>query len=285
MIVTGIQRNRYWAVYRHSSHLFAACDGKNTHAESSTKMTDQDYWFSNQKMKKQQAENQGVFQHYRNMRESQSLEDYIHIQNDNCVRGKERAQIYKSLLRFKPASIADIGCGIGLTTAHLRRTFPDSECYGIEASIDAVEIAKRRFGAECVFLQEFVDNSLDLNKKFDVVLFQEFYPFTRTGNFSPKLPFLEFAERHLSDRGCILIQLANRHPDETILNNLAEVEEFCVLNDLTMRQHSIPLDRLVTYVYFPKVALLFTSLVSKLFGVDERLVLSLSRPLCPTGLI
>jgi len=49
-----------------------------------------------------------------------SAEEHLEaLGNNNLLRGNARARIYRSLFPFTPKSIADIGCGVGITTSAL----------------------------------------------------------------------------------------------------------------------------------------------------------------------
>ena len=106
-----------------------------------------------------------------------------------------------------PKTIAEIGCGAGFTTNTLKNVYRNSLVYGYEISYDAIEYAKNNF-PQCHFEQKKIDPSFELGEiKFDLILCQEFYPFTRTKNFDKHFQWLQFLLNNLNKDGIALITL------------------------------------------------------------------------------
>jgi hypothetical protein len=87
-----------------------------------------------------------------------------------------------------------------------------------------------------------VDSDLDIG--FDLILAQEFYPFTRTGDFCVHAGYLAFLERHLVPGGTAFIVLSERDREQTILANLPLVYDWCLQHGLSVRHFALPFDRI-----------------------------------------
>ena len=108
-----------------------------------------------------------------------------------------------------PQSIADVGCGAGFTTVGLHRRWPDARVVGFELSHDAVAYARQHWSS-CDFVQGAVRPDAPLiNGPFDVILCQEFYPFTRTAAASDHAQWLELVRRNLTAEGVGIITVSS----------------------------------------------------------------------------
>ncbi len=69
------------------------------------------------------------------------------------------------LVVLKPKTILDIGCGPGLSTANLRKRYPDAEIYGVDHSESMLEYAKTNTSANWICEDAaklpFKDKSID----------------------------------------------------------------------------------------------------------------------------
>jgi len=203
-----------------------------------------------------------------------SAEEHLEaLGNNNLLRGNARARIYRSLFPFTPKSIADIGCGVGITTSALKHAFSDAVVCGYDISESAVAYAARadRHGAEYRVVEAGVD--VRLERQYEAMVFQEFYPFTQTPDFNIHLEFLRFAVNNLAPGGFIVIQLAIRHPETTILVNGEQLEDFCETHQFDLTRHMIPFDRLVDITTSVWISKLLTPALAFLTGADRRIVL------------
>jgi SAM-dependent methyltransferase len=207
-----------------------------------------------------------------------SINDHIDsLAGNNLLRADARAKIYRSLFPFEPDSIADIGCGVGLTAAALKRTYPQADVYGYDISENAIAYARRTDKDGVEFRAVTAGPDVVLERSFGTLIFQEFYPFTRTGNFVVHEDFLQFIVNNLAAGGVAFIQLAIRHPERTILNNLPRLEAFCRQHDLALSRHMIPFDRLVDMIGSVGLSALLTPALAIVTGADRRIVLMLRR--------
>ncbi len=207
-----------------------------------------------------------------------SIEDHIDsLSSDNLLRADARVRIYRTLFPFTPASIMDVGCGVGLTTAALKRACPEAIVFGCDVSENAIAYASRTDLSGPEYRAVAAGPDVKLERSFDAMIFQEFYPFTRTSNFDIHTDFLQFIVNNLSDVGFAFIQLAVRHPERTILNNLIQLEAFCRDHNLAFSQHTIPYDRLVDLTGSIFLSRILTPFLAAATGADRRTVLMLRR--------
>ncbi|MEK9657752.1 MAG: methyltransferase [bacterium] len=109
---------------------------------------------------------------------------------------------------IKINKIADLGCGLGLTSNALAERFDDAKVYGYEISTEAIEYAKRTF-KKPVFQLKGIDKNTVFNHSFSFILAQQFYPFTReiTPHSSLDYPIsiMRVCLEHLEDKGMFVI--------------------------------------------------------------------------------
>ena len=142
------------------------------------------------------------------------------IEGHNLIHARQRVAMYASILRGRPFKrIADIGCGLGITTAALAEHYPKAHVVGVEVSSDAVAFGRRNW-PQVEFIQMAVAPSTPLPYGFDLILCQEFHPFTRTGDLEPHRSFVEYFLTHLIPGGQLLIELSERDRERTVLANI-----------------------------------------------------------------
>lgn len=150
--------------------------------------------------------------------------------------------IIRRKLRYSPKRIADLGCGAGFTTDGLHRTWPDATVTGFDVSHDAIDYARKRWTA-CTFVEGAIvtDGTLD-GAPYDVILCQEFYPFSRTSNASVHTTWLQLLRGSLSHRGVALI-LVWSGTRNSINDSYRTIQShFCIT------QHLIPAPRIAVKV-------------------------------------
>lgn len=121
---------------------------------------------------------------------------------------RDYAAVVRSNRVNEPNRIADLGCGAGFTTAGLQRTWPKANVTGFDVSIDAVQFARAQW-QQC----RFVDGAVAPDKPiidapFDLLLCQEFYPFTRTGDATAHRQWLRCLLNNTSNDGLAIIMVA-----------------------------------------------------------------------------
>jgi trans-aconitate methyltransferase len=104
--------------------------------------------------------------------------------------------------------VADFGCGAGFTTDGLQRMWPAASVHGFDVSIDAVSFAQRQW-PKCRFVAGAITPGASLEGgPFDVVLCQEFYPFTRTGQLESHREWLRLLAQNMTPDGVALIMVS-----------------------------------------------------------------------------
>ncbi len=124
----------------------------------------------------------------------------------------------------KVESIADLGCGAGYTTSGLKRAWPDSTVEGIDVSQDAVRFANAQW-TDCNFTAKAINPSEPLAaRKYDFILCQEFYPFTRTDSIAEHEKWLKFLLLSLSSHGVAVITVSTANT-ESINSTFVQLRE------------------------------------------------------------
>ncbi len=153
----------------------------------------------------------GDFESYKAIKEGVALED-SNLVYHNLFQEKRLKQVlhdYVNLLNNEncrtPNTIADLGCGAGFTTNALKNVYLNSLVFGYEISHDAIFFAKKNF-PRCNFEQKQIDPKFALSEiKFDLIICQEFYPFTRTKNLAKHIEWVQFLINNLNKDGIALI--------------------------------------------------------------------------------
>jgi SAM-dependent methyltransferase len=194
------------------------------------------------------------------------------IEAHNLVSAAARARQYRHILpRRSYGKIADIGSGLGFTAAALAREFTGSRVTGYELSPDAVAFAQRHL-PEAKHICQTIDPESDLGDFFDLIVCQEFYPFSRTTDWAFQELFLKMFLRHLQPGGILLIELSERHFERTILANRAALDAY------RPRYLRLPFDRIHRTLKVFFLAKLASALAGPLGGVDRNVAILLESP-------
>jgi SAM-dependent methyltransferase len=201
------------------------------------------------------------------------------LPSHNLIKVAGRVEVYRQILKRDLAAIADIGCGIGLTACELSKQFAPAKVHGYEVSQEAVAYAKRAC-PDVNFVAGAISPDSDLDIGFDLILAQEFYPFTRTGDFSVQSDYLEFLAQHLLPGGVALIVLSERDRHQTLLANLPELRDWCEERDLVATYFKLPFDRIyrtLPVLWMSRLA----SIPFSLFGYDRLYAVRIEAPWSP----
>lgn len=121
---------------------------------------------------------------------------------------RDYATLVRRTRNHDPKTIADLGCGAGFTTDGLQRTWPSATVTGFEVSVDAVQFARGHW-PRCSFVDgAIVPSQLLAGAPFDLLLCQEFYPFTRTGSLAAHREWLRCLLENMSEDGLAIIMVA-----------------------------------------------------------------------------
>jgi len=122
-------------------------------------------------------------------------------------------RIVQSVTSKQPERIADLGAGAGFTTEGLRRAWPGATVVGFELSEDAVTYARRQW-SKCRFESGAIRHDAALaGGPFDLILCQEFYPFTRTGRADDHRQWIDFLRVNLAPGGVALITVTSSNTE------------------------------------------------------------------------
>lgn len=133
---------------------------------------------------------------------------------------RDYRRIARSFSVDEPRKVADLGSGAGFTTAGLRRMWPHASVVGFELSEDAVNFARTQW-PECTFHAGAIRPDVPLvDGPYDVILCQEFYPFTRTRDHRDHETWLSFLRANLTESGVALVMVTTSN-DESINANYA----------------------------------------------------------------
>jgi SAM-dependent methyltransferase len=157
------------------------------------------YWFSPEKLEKagrdfelanpESLTSGGDFVSYAKANRGEGLKN-SGIESHNLLDSYPRVKLYSALLeRNAHQKIADLGCGLGFTSGALAEIFGTDNVTGYEVSLDAVQYAEKRW-PRLKFIAGAVDENARLQESYDLVVAQEFYPFTRTSDISIHVGYL-----------------------------------------------------------------------------------------------
>lgn len=173
----------------------------------------------------------------------------------NLLFASQRVAQYAAVLGGRTFErIADIGCGLGITTDALSRHYPQAEVVGLEISTDGIEYAQKNF-KRAQFIRTAVAPTVPLPGSFDLILCQEFYPFTRTSDRETHRSYIEHLLNYLRPNGVLLIELSERDRNESIL---------ATINGLgfAAQIRGLPFDRVYRYLPLFTPALVASKILS-----------------------
>ncbi len=177
-----------------------------------------------------------------------------------------RAKIYHGFLGKRSVkSIADIGCGLGYTANALSEEFGTKSVDGYEVSYDACEYASRTFPS-LKFFPGALEPGKELPRAYDLVLCQEFYPFTRTNDFTFQSQYAEGFACSLTSAGVLLIMQTSRGRENSVLSNLDRLCPHLQEKGFSVTFHNLPFDKV--FKVFPKYFVAKT--ISLFFGIVLR---------------
>ena len=163
------------------------------------------------------------------------------VESHNLVYGNHRVAQYATVLGNRTFNrIADIGCGLGITTNALAQRYPRAEVIGLEVSQDAIEFAQKNFHGP-QFVRTAITPATRLPGSFDLILCQEFYPFTRTSRPETHRAYAEHFLQHLLPGGVLLIELSERDREQSILVTIGGF-------DFDYEVRSLPFDRVYRHL-------------------------------------
>lgn len=199
------------------------------------------------------------------------------IEKHNLINCDARAKLYFILLGSKKlSSIADIGCGIGLTTIALSKAFRAKKVTGIDISQDAINFARKNSVRGIEYFAQRIEPGTLLTGPYDLVVAQEFYPFTRTSDYQTHINFIEVLMRSLKKpRGIILIGLSDG-TSESILDNLEKITVDVESMGGKLSIHFLPYEKLFKITRSYLLSKLITRFVGFFIDKNKFVVIKIS---------
>ena len=183
------------------------------------------------------------------------------IESHNLIAPMNRVRIYRCATRgVKIASIADLGSGLGFTSAALADVFSTKDVTGYEISKDACEFAARKWPALNFVAQALVPGT-KLMQQYDLIIAQEFYPFNRTTDRPLHEQWIHTIADSLTKGGVALITLTEGSR-ESILSNLGHVKPILEKRGCAMTSFSLPFDRVYSWLPLYQLARLASNVLS-----------------------
>jgi SAM-dependent methyltransferase len=197
------------------------------------------------------------------------------IESHNLTNPSIRIRLYKHILGSVPRKkIADIGCGLGFSSKALADVFL-ANVDGYEVSLDAVQFSKRTWPGLCFFCRA-IEPGIPLGQTYDLIVAQEFYPFTRTAELSIHLGYVDVLERSLNGGGVLLIGLSEG-TKESILSNISQLQDHLQNKSLNISLVRLPFDKIYQKIPFYAIANLLSLILSFLMKKPRFCVVLIER--------
>jgi len=197
------------------------------------------------------------------------------IESHNLTNPSVRIFLYKHILgSASRVKIADLGCGLGFSSKALADVF-FANVDGYEVSLDAVQFSKRTWPGLCFFCRA-IEPGVPLGQMYDLIVAQEFYPFTRTADFSIHLGYIDALERSLNSGGVLLIGLSGG-TKESILSNISKLQDQLKNKSLNISLVRLPFDKIYQKLPFYAIANLLSLILSFLMKKPRFCVVLIER--------
>jgi protein-L-isoaspartate O-methyltransferase len=241
-----------------------------------------DYWFSPGNLEKLARDCEttnpnliksgGDFMSYAKVNRGNGLVD-SEIEYHNLVDPQFRVGLYSQLIKQGACQkIADIGCGLGFTSGALSQKFGTDNVTGYEVSLDAVQFAKKEW-PKLKFITGSIKEASCLQDTYDLIVAQEFYPFTRTNDLNVHNGFLTTLLQSLNNSGVLLIGLAEG--GETIINNIHKLDDVLRRFNANLSMHYFPFRKIYEVVGSYYIASILSSVINRLTGKKRFCVLKI----------
>jgi len=186
------------------------------------------------------------------------------ISEHNDVQPRRKVEAIARLLRVtNPASVLDVGCGVGYTTEALALKYPGAEVLGVDLSSDGITFARRMHRKANFDVRPVVPDGPSLGC-FDLIFCFEFYPFTRNADAVVQTSYIRYFINQLEPGGQLVIYQAWRNP-----HSLSAVYEklIAAMPEFRFDIHVIAHPKLLA-VLPSSLARLAGAVLGKLFGKE-----------------
>jgi len=196
------------------------------------------------------------------------------IEAHNLVNCASRVRAYKHIVGSRRSKIADVGCGLGFLSIALMDIFA-ARVDGYEVSLDAVEFAKSRWDGPRFYCQA-IEPSVPLGRMYDLIVAQEFYPFTRSSDCNLHLGYLDALLQSLSLNGVLLVGLSEG-TKESILFNIEKLRNALGSSHMEISIRRIPFDKVYNAMPMYAVANFVSQVISFVLKKPRFCVLLIKR--------
>jgi SAM-dependent methyltransferase len=199
------------------------------------------------------------------------------IEKHNLINCDMRAKLYFELLgRKRLSNIADVGCGIGLTSIALSKIFNADIVIGFDISQDAINYAKMQSSKKNKFIVKKIEPNTPLGMNFNLIVAQEFYPFTRTKDLQVHIGYLESLISSLTKpNGNILIGLSSA-TEKSIMNNLDKIKSRVELMGARLSIYKLPNEKIYRFIKNFQISNFLTKIIYLLINKNQFVVIKIS---------
>jgi 2-polyprenyl-3-methyl-5-hydroxy-6-metoxy-1,4-benzoquinol methylase len=186
------------------------------------------------------------------------------ISEHNDVQPRRKVEAIARLLRVtNPASVLDVGCGVGYTTEALALNYSGAEVLGVDLSSDGIAFARQMHRKAFFDVRPVVPEGPSIGR-FDLIFCFEFYPFTRNADAEVQTSYIRYFINNLKPGGQLVIYQVWRNP-----HSLSAVYEklIAAMPELRFDMHVIAHPKLLAVLPSP-LARLAGALLGKLFGKE-----------------
>jgi len=205
----------------------------------------------------------GDFGSYKKVLETDVLDNSM-LEHHNDLEPNSKLLYIKNLLNIshkKNYKILDAGCGMGFTTFQIKNIFKESDVVGVDISHDAITYAKKKFG-KCRFICQGIEPKNGIIDEFDLIFCFEFYPFTRTNDWTTHNEYINYFLKNLRTDGLLIIYQLWTNQDSLSAN----YSELCTKNHVKL--YNTISKKLYTFKSF--IPLFILKLIDRLIKLVRR---------------
>lgn len=190
------------------------------------------------------------------------LDSQIEAHNACGIRAIHFSKCMRYLIKknqILTESVADMGAGAGFVAAAMKRFFPEAniDCY--EISGDAVDYGRKNF-PDIRFYQQEISPCSQFETKYNLIYAKEFYPFTRTNNFSFQSKYIDLFLKYLYPNGWLILELVAS--PRCLLNNRTNLQKIYPKVAVEV-EPALTISRVIPHFYLSQLATKFIKNILK----------------------